>query len=108
MLLLVAPHHTRGLESLSDELRKFDNLPTEASPGLKQDIAAKTKMEDTSSSIVKTSDSTDHLEKELQDLDAELALLGEEELGDQDEIDDPGDLDDAEFAELEKHFDSLS
>eukprot|EP00505_MAST-04D_sp_SCG-Rhode-Island_P001769 Stramenopile-MAST_4_protein_1769 len=96
-----------GLESLSQELRKFDDLPKDVSS---TSPPSEHVTEGTGKNRSTTPVGVDVLEDELKDLDAELALLGEDNLEDYDNADEPGDLDldDAEFAELEKHFDSLS
>ena len=108
-----------GLESLSDEIRNFDNLPKElgdSSAGDAAVAAASKSLEGTAaqggasssgSATPNHQEDVGSLEDELNDLDAELAALGGDDGIDGLDLSGDGDLDDAMFAELEAEFDSL-
>ena len=99
-----------GLESFSDEIRQLDDdikmnsgTPTNKKTGKSSSLNKTTPSANMESPdiSVNTSNGIGTLEDELKDLDAELALLG-----DDDEFDDSA-FDDTDFADLEKEFDEI-
>ena len=102
-----------GLESFSEEIRQLDDdIKAEDKNDTKMnsegDSSSRTASEDKQATSAPHESVDEHLEindgsleDELKDLDAELALLGDD--GDFDE----GDLDDADFADLEKEFEEI-
>ena len=102
-----------GLESFSEEIRQLDDdIKAENKNDTKMnsegDSSSRTASEykqatsEVHESLDKHLEINDgSLEDELKDLDAELALLGD------DNDFDEGDLDDADFADLEKEFEEI-
>ena len=102
-----------GLESFSEEIRQLDDdikvdNKNDATGNSEGDSSSRKASEDkkatseTQESLDKHLEINDgSLEDELKDLDAELALLGD------DNDFDEGDLDDADFADLEKEFEEI-
>ena len=102
-----------GLESFSEEIRQLDDdikvdNKNDATGNSEGDSSSRKASEDKKATS-ETQESVDEhleindgsLEDELKDLDAELALLGD------DNDFDEGDLDDADFADLEKEFEEI-